>query len=144
MVEYNNTLSAYKRILDIILSGKSFIKHKKSKGASLVPWGTPDVTATGSLCLPFKQHSTSDRLSISQWEELLTLHNNKNNWFQNIHYEEFLVKYEHHKHVPINDNYLYMYKNLAIINCSIVFCTGVHICTVHTYVHKSSSQECEQ
>ena len=36
MVEYNNTSSAYKLILDVVLSGKSFIKHKESKVASTV------------------------------------------------------------------------------------------------------------
>ena len=37
MVEYNNTSLAYVRILDVILSGKSFIKHKKSNGVALYP-----------------------------------------------------------------------------------------------------------
>ena len=49
MVEYNNTSSAYKRILDVIFSGKSFIKHKKSKGATTV------LPLVDFACYP-KQH----------------------------------------------------------------------------------------
>ena len=41
-----------------MLSHSVSIKHKKSKGASTVPWGTPDVTTAGWFCLPIyvKQH----------------------------------------------------------------------------------------
>ena len=43
---------AYSLIFEETLCGISFTKIKNNKGASTVPWGTPDVTIDVLLLMP--------------------------------------------------------------------------------------------
>ena len=54
MVEYSIVSSAYSPILDCMDDGKSLMYHKNSKGARIVPWGTPELTGCNSLVNPSK------------------------------------------------------------------------------------------
>ena len=54
MVEYSIVSSAYSPILDCMDDGKSLMWHKNSKGARIVPWGTPKLTGCNSLVNPSK------------------------------------------------------------------------------------------
>ena len=48
IVPYNSASSAKSLTVEFRPSGKSFIYIKNNSGPKTVPWGTPDVVATGA------------------------------------------------------------------------------------------------
>ena len=56
------TSSAYKMHDEVILSGRSFINSRNSRGPRIEPCGTPLVTPIGSQRVPFILPEMSDQL----------------------------------------------------------------------------------